>query len=59
MDEKFQTRAELFSVQRMEELVLMYDSKSWIMKENDKSKLQGTEMRFLRRLKGCIRRDLI
>ncbi|KAJ4428996.1 hypothetical protein ANN_25992 [Periplaneta americana] len=39
--------------------VLTYGSKSWIIKERDKSKLQAAEMRFLRRVKGCTRRDLI
>ena len=29
-------------------LVLIYGSKLWILKENDKSKLQVAEMRFLR-----------
>lgn len=39
--------------------VLTYGSESWIIKERDKSKLQAAEMRFLRRVKGCTRRDLI
>ncbi|KAJ4429720.1 hypothetical protein ANN_21924 [Periplaneta americana] len=39
--------------------VLTYGSESWIIKERDKSKLQTAEMRCLRRVKGCTRRDLI
>ena len=39
--------------------VLMYGSESWILKEADKNKIQAAEMRFLRKVKGCSRRDHI
>ena len=39
--------------------VLTYSSESWIVKESDRSKIQTAEMRFLRKVKGCTRRDQI
>ncbi|KAK7861914.1 hypothetical protein R5R35_009378 [Gryllus longicercus] len=39
--------------------VLLYGSESWIMKKRDQSKLQAAEMRFLRKVKGCIKQDQI
>lgn len=39
--------------------ILTYGSESWVVKETDKRKLQAAEMRFLRKVKGCTRRDQI
>ena len=39
--------------------VLMYGSESWINTKKGDSKIQAAEMRFLRRVKGCTRRDLV
>ena len=37
--------------------VLLYGSESWITKQRDKSNIQSAELRFLRRVKGCTRKD--
>ncbi|XP_039301198.1 uncharacterized protein LOC120356339 [Nilaparvata lugens] len=39
--------------------VLLYGSESWITTKSQESRLQAAEMRFLRRTKGCDRRDHI
>ena len=38
---------------------LMYANESWIIIEKDINKAQAAEMRFLRMVKHCMRRDLI
>lgn len=37
--------------------VLMFGSESWVVRERDKGKIQTAEMRFLRGVKGCTKRD--
>ena len=39
--------------------VLLYGSESWISTRPQESKIQAAEMRFLRRTKGCSRREQI
>ena len=36
---------------------LLYGCETWIMRTKDKNKIESTEMRFLRRLKGVTLRD--
>ena len=36
----------------------MYGSFHWIKKDKDKSEIKTTEMRFLRRVKDYVRKDL-
>ena len=38
---------------------LLYGSEIWIRKAKDTSRIQGAEMRFLRAVKGCNRREFI
>ena len=39
--------------------MLMYGSESWILNQKDRSKIQAAEMRYLRKVKECTRKDLI
>ena len=39
--------------------LILYGSESWIERKRDKSNIQSAEMRFLRTVKGCTRRDHI
>ncbi|XP_073991824.1 uncharacterized protein [Rhodnius prolixus] len=39
--------------------LLTYGSESWVTRAKDKSNLQSAEMRFLRRVKGCTKRERI
>lgn len=39
--------------------VLLYGCESWTMRKKDTSRIQTTEMKFLRRIKGCTLRDRI
>jgi hypothetical protein len=38
---------------------LLYGSETWILNARDKSRIQASEMRFLRSVKGCTREDKI
>jgi hypothetical protein len=37
--------------------VLLYGSETWTIKTKDMSKIQATEMRYLRSVKGCTKLD--
>jgi hypothetical protein len=39
--------------------VLLYGSETWTIKTKDMSKIQATEMRYLRSVKGCTKLDHI
>jgi hypothetical protein len=39
--------------------ILMYDSETWAHSQEEMNKIQTAEMRFLRKVKGCVRLDRI
>lgn len=44
-------------VRKIVKLILTYDSESWSTTERQKSKLNATEIEFLRKIKGNTKRD--